>query len=95
MHEFISNTTVQAGLLILVLCVLIALAFYLMSNFRDYTAQDRDVVAETLANLEEMRSKGDISEAEYRNIKTTTQRQLANRIIGVESQSQNETSPPK
>ena len=76
MWDFIANPAVQAGAGILVLCVLIATTFYLLSSFRDYTANDKEYVAGALSNLEEMHRKGDISDAEFRTIQATTQRPL-------------------
>ena len=64
----------QVGVAMLILCILIAAAFYLVSSFRDYAAEDRDSSAEALANLQEIRLKGDISDAEFRTIEATTHR---------------------
>ncbi|GAA5508111.1 hypothetical protein Rcae01_03576 [Novipirellula caenicola] len=80
MPDFFFNTTVQAGLSVLVLCILIAAGFYLVSSYRDYNANDGEPVYETLANLKEMHLRGEISEEEYRTIQATTQRQLADRM---------------
>ncbi|GAA4469026.1 hypothetical protein [Novipirellula rosea] len=80
MPDFFLNTTVQAGLSVLVLCILIAAGFYLVSSYRDYNANDGETVYETLANLKEMHLRGEISEEEYRTIEATTQRQLADRM---------------
>jgi len=80
MTDIFANPTIQAGLSVLILCVLIAVAFSFVSKFRDYNANDRETTSETLANLEEMRRRGDISDQEYRTIKTTTHRQLSNPV---------------
>lgn len=58
----------QAVIAVVVLCVLIAAAFYLVSRFRDYAANDWQEPDSDLAKFEEMRRRGDISEAEYRMI---------------------------
>ncbi|TWT83437.1 hypothetical protein CA13_49020 [Planctomycetes bacterium CA13] len=78
MTDFFSNPTIQAGLSVLVLCVLIAVAFSLVSKFRDYNANDRETASDTLANLREIHLRGDIDDQEYRMIEATTHRQLAN-----------------
>jgi uncharacterized membrane protein len=75
MPDFFTTPTVQAGVAVLILCVLIAAAFYLMSIFRDYAADDQETAADQLLKLEEMHRKGDISEEEFRTIQATTHRQ--------------------
>ena len=68
MPDFLTTPTAQAGFAVLILCVLIALGFYLVSSFRDYAAGAPDV----LANLQERHRKGDISDEEFRTIQATT-----------------------
>jgi uncharacterized membrane protein len=76
MTDFFATPTVQAGIAVLILCVLIALAFYLLSSFRDYTAQDTESTREALIKLQEMHRRGDISDEEFRTMKARTQQQL-------------------
>ena len=75
MTDFFVTPSMQAGLAVLVLCVLIAAAFYLVSSFRDYTAQDQESTTEALFKLEEMHRKGDINDKEFRTIKARTHQQ--------------------
>ena len=75
MPDFSTSPAVQAGGGVLVLCVLTAIGFYVVSIFRDYAAEDQETVAEHLLKLEEMHLKGDISEEEFRTIQATTHRQ--------------------
>ena len=72
--------TVQAGLGVVVLCILIAAGFWLVSSFRDRTAEDRFESDEMLSNLEEMHREGDISEKEFRTIKASMDRHRGNAI---------------
>ena len=76
MTDIIADPAVRAGASVLILCVLIAAAFYVMAIFRDYTAQDRENPADVLANLREMHLKGDISDEEFRTIQATTHSHL-------------------
>lgn len=69
-----ANPTVQAVGAVLVLCVLIAVGFYLVASFRDYAAQDQETDDDVLTNLQEMHRRGDISDQEFRRIKTITER---------------------
>jgi uncharacterized membrane protein len=65
---------VQLGVGLVVLGILIAAGFYLVSIFRDYAADDQEDTSSVLANLEEMHRKGDISDQEFRTIQARTHR---------------------
>lgn len=65
-----ANPTVQAVLGVLVLCILLAAAFYLVSSLRDYAAKDRHEYPSLRSNFQEMLRRGDITEAEYRMIQS-------------------------
>jgi len=68
--DFLTKPDVQAGLALLVLCVLLVAGFYLVSIFRDYAAEDREDPQKGVVNLEEMHAKGDISDEEFRTIQS-------------------------
>lgn len=72
MREVLNNPTVQAVLGIMVLCVLIAAGFYLVSIFRDYAADDHRGTDDVLANLQDLHLRGDISDEEFRTIQAKT-----------------------
>lgn len=74
MLELLSMPTVQAVLSVLVLCILIAIGFWLVSSFRDRNTDDRFTPEELLANFEEMHREGDISGTEFRTIKASMAR---------------------
>jgi uncharacterized membrane protein len=65
-----ATPTVQAVGALLVLSVLIATAFYLVSRFRDYAVGDWREPESVLSNFQEMLRRGDITEAEYRKIQS-------------------------
>lgn len=71
MMDVLSMPTVQAVLGIVVLCILIAGGFWLVSSFRDRAINDWQDPRELLANFEEMHREGDISETEFRTIKAS------------------------
>jgi len=73
MPDVFTSPTVQAGTAIAILIVLITAAFWLLARLRDYTTHDQQSASDVLANLEEMRLKGDISEEEFRTIQSATQ----------------------
>jgi len=58
----------QAVAGLLVLTILIAVAFNLVSRFRDYAAEDWRRPESVHSNFQEMLRRGDITEAEYRKI---------------------------
>lgn len=68
--DFWADPKLQAVTWIVVLCITVAAVFYLMARFRDYAAKDgRDPLSAPL-NFEEMLVRGDITEAEYRKIRS-------------------------
>lgn len=93
MSDFFASPAVQAGTAVLVLCILIAAGFYLVSSYRDYAADDRDNGGDPLEKLREMHRKGDISDQEFRTIQATTDRQPPGAHSEDDSASQAETSP--
>ncbi len=62
--------TLQAVAGLLVLCILIAVAFNLVSRFRDYAAEDWRQQESVLPNFQEMLRRGEITAAEYRKIQS-------------------------
>lgn len=70
--ELLSDPAVKAGLALLILIIMSAAAFFLVSRLRDYTNRDWDSAPDGLLNLEEMRLKGDISEEEFRTIQAAS-----------------------
>ena len=94
MSKWLEDPNVQLVAGLLVLCILTAIGFSLVSRFRDYAAQDRDIAVDALANLEEMHRKGDISEEEFRTIKSKASLPSQNDKPDDGSTSQDESSSP-
>ena len=90
MADLLNDPMVSAGAGLLVLCLLSACAFYIVSRFRDYAADDREDANELLANLREMHSKGDITDEEFRTIKLANQPHPTTDATNTDSQSSNE-----
>jgi uncharacterized membrane protein len=88
MSDFFSRATIHAGFGLLVLCIVIASAFRLMSSFRDYADEDQERACDILANLQEMHLKGDITDEEFRTMKARTHlRSLEDKHRGFPDQS--------
>ena len=77
----------------LVLCVLTALAFRLMSSLHDYADEDREQACDILAKLREMHLKGDITDEEFRTMKARTHSHLLDSTIDEDSPPKQEESP--
>lgn len=70
MLEFLGTPFAKAVESVAVLMILMAVGFYLVQRFRDRTDEDRQTASDLLTNFREMRHEGDISESEFRTIKT-------------------------
>lgn len=68
--DLLTAPTLQAVAGLLILCVLIAVAFNLVSRFRDYAVEDRYDPHSALPNFQEMLRRGEITAAEYRKIQS-------------------------
>ncbi|MEQ1825347.1 MAG: hypothetical protein ABL921_05350 [Pirellula sp.] len=64
----LSNSTVQSVLGVLIVLAVCSIAYYWLSKLRDSTTQDVAMDELLRKNFEEMRSGGDINDAEFRNI---------------------------
>lgn len=59
-----------------VLLVLLVVAYYVVQKFRDQSADDQPTASDLLTNFRELHDQGDITEIEFRNIKTVLGGQL-------------------
>jgi len=60
----------RAVIALVVLCIVIAVSFYVVSIFRDYAGHNRQSPYFADSNLQEMLRQGVISEAEFRTIQS-------------------------
>ncbi len=70
MLEFLSTPLARAVESVAVLLILMAVGFYVVQRFRDRIDEDRQTASDLLTNFREMHHEGDITEAEFRTIKT-------------------------
>ncbi len=68
--EFLSSSPAQAVIWVTVLVLLLLLAGYVVKKFRDGIDDDRESASELLTNFREMNREGDITDAEFRTIRT-------------------------
>lgn len=71
MSNILAEPVTRIVLGLVVLCILVAVAFFVVSIFRDYGDDVHLNDEQMLSNLEEMRLRGDISEEEFRTIQAS------------------------
>ncbi|MFN7875220.1 MAG: hypothetical protein ACK5PB_07885 [Pirellula sp.] len=71
--NFLSQSVVQAILGILILLIVSVVAYYTLLKLRGSSIDNTETLELIRKNFEEMRSEGDISEAEYRRISASLQ----------------------
>jgi uncharacterized membrane protein len=86
MQEFLSTPLAKAVISVAILLVILAVAYYLVRRFRDRIDDDRQTTSDWLTNFREMHHEGDISEAEFRTIKTVLGQKLQEEIRDTENE---------
>ena len=76
MSELLATPATRIVLSVAILIILILFAWYGLTNFRGRIDEDIPAANDHLDNFREIHSKGDISETEFRNIKTVLGEQL-------------------
>ena len=76
MLKFLTTLEARAVLSVAALLVVVTVAYYVVLRYFDRTDEDNLKASELLTNFREIHHKGDISDAEYRTIKTTLGEQL-------------------
>jgi uncharacterized membrane protein len=76
MAEFLAKPLVQAGLLFLAIAVVTGLGAFIVSRFRGGEEEEQPLASELLTKFRELHEQGELSDEEFRNIKT----QLAERL---------------
>ena len=74
--EFLIPLGIWGGILLL----MIVLATMVVRKLRDSATQNRQAASDLLSNFREMRQEGDISDAEFRNIKSVLGNQLGSHV---------------
>ena len=68
--EFFESDRVQLVLVITLVAMLSATGRYLVSKLRGGSDEDQPITSDMLTNMQKMHQKGDLSEEEFRTIKT-------------------------
>ncbi len=70
MTEFLAHPLVRAGLLFAAIAVLAAIGAFIVSRFRDRAEDDQPTASEMLTNFRDLHDEGELSDQEFRKIKT-------------------------
>jgi uncharacterized membrane protein len=70
MHHVSSETLIQSILAVGVLLGLVILGVFVVQSFRGRVAESGPTTNDLLANFQEMRSRGDIDDADFRKIRS-------------------------
>ncbi len=70
MADFLAHPLVRAGLLFLAIAVLSGLGGFIVSRFRGRSEEDQPAASELLTKFRELHERGELSDEEFRNIKT-------------------------
>ena len=83
-REFLATPVASAVLWVAVFLVMLAVGYYVVRRFRDRIDDDRQTASDLLTNFREMHQEGDISETEFRTIKTVLGRKLQEELKDAE-----------
>jgi uncharacterized membrane protein len=84
MWEFLTEPVAATVLWVTVFLVMLAVGYYMVRRFRDRIDDDRQSASDLLTNFREMHQEGDISETEFRTIKTVLGRKLQDELKDAE-----------
>ena len=80
MKQLSPETFAQLAIWLAVLFGLIAVAVILLAKLRGNAQQSEDSTGQLLSNLQDLHQEGDISDAEYRTIKSVLGAKLQQRV---------------
>lgn len=86
MLEFLRTPVAQAVIAVAVLAILSMVGYYIVLRFRGRTGDDKPSASEWLTNYRELHRQGDISDAEYRTIKSVLGEKLQRELKEEEQQ---------
>ena len=76
MAEFFEDPIVQLVIWLAVFTALVAVAVYIITRIRAEAVQSEPMASELLSKFRELHGRGELSEEEFRTIKTTLAEQL-------------------
>ncbi len=82
MDTFIKHPAFEATGLFITVLLAIAIGVYVVGKFRGRAEEDRRPANEMLTNFRELHSQGDLSDDEYRTIKTVLTEKIQSELNG-------------
>ena len=76
MWDFLQTPVAQLIISLAVLAILVVIGVYVVLRFRGFSDDDRPSAQDTFTNFREMHEQGDISDAEFRKLKTVLGKQM-------------------
>ena len=80
MWDFLTGPVAQVVLWVVALLVLMAIAYYALGRYRDRIGEDEQGPNEWLHNFREMHAGGDISDGEFRKVRTALDENVQNEL---------------
>jgi hypothetical protein len=80
LFDFLSTPPAQAVGWMFVLVLMLMVAYYVVQKFRDRSGEDRQSANELMTKFREMNREGDITDAEFRTIKTVLREPLQSEV---------------
>lgn len=81
MLDFLLTPTGRAIIMTAVLAVMILVGWYIVTRFRDFADEGQPTASELMTNFQELHDRGDISDAEFRKLKTVLQEKLQREVL--------------
>ncbi len=86
MADLLAHPLVRAGLLFLAMAVLSGLGAFIVSRFRDGKEEEQPTASEMLTKFRDLHDQGELSDEEFRNIKTLLADELQQQLSDKEQQ---------
>jgi uncharacterized membrane protein len=80
MFEFLQSSGAQAIVWFALLALLIVIGVYLVNKVRGDATDDRQVTSELMTDFEELHDQGELSDTEYRTIKSNLSARLQQQL---------------
>ena len=78
--DFLFTPTAQAILMTLVLAIMILVSVMVLGKLRNFADEDRVDTSKMMTNFEELREQGDISDEEFRKVKSVLREKLQHEL---------------
>lgn len=81
MLDFLLTPAAQAVIMTFLLAVMLIIGVAAVLRFRNFTDEDKPTTSKLLTNFQELHDRGDISQEEYRKLKTVLHEKLQHELL--------------